>query len=140
MSTLFWVLQSALIVCPLCWYQLSQKFEMHGENFSYVWSDASENILILKPSSSSHSKPPTGHLKCFVLNTLCSKTKHLRCLVRDLVQGFKWLEELGLRSNETALKLWTLFYWACPIFVGRWWYCSKQSVCKWQRLYKKLDI
>ena len=34
----------------------------------------------------------TRRLNCFFLNTLCSKTKHLRCLVWDLVQGFEWLK------------------------------------------------
>ena len=41
----------------------------------------------LKPSISSHSKPRTMAytrlLKCFVLITLCCKTKHLRSLIRE---------------------------------------------------------
>ena len=40
------------------------------------------------------------HLKCFVLNTLCSKTKHLRRLAR----GFQWLEILGLRIYLSFLS------------------------------------
>ena len=51
----------------------------------------------LKPSISSHSKPHTMArarlLKCFVLQPSVIKTKHLR----RLVQGFEWLEILGLR-------------------------------------------
>ena len=49
----------------------------------------------LKPSFFSHSKPRTRLLKCFVLITLCCKTKHLWSLVWDLVRGFGWLEILG---------------------------------------------
>ena len=44
-----------------------------------------------------------GHkesLKCFILNTLFAKTKHLRCLVRDLVL-FGWLEILGFKFLVT---------------------------------------
>ena len=37
--------------------------------------------LSLKPGISSHSKHHMRLLKCFVLNTLCSKTKHLRRLI-----------------------------------------------------------
>ena len=36
----------ALIVCPLNWYQLSPKFERHGENYSCFRTDASDKILI----------------------------------------------------------------------------------------------
>ena len=54
----------------------------------------------LKPSISSHLKPRTTPrtklLKCFVLVTLCCKTKHLRSLVQAIVRGFEWLEILGL--------------------------------------------
>ena len=42
-------------------------------------------------------------LKCFVLNTLYSKTKHMRHLVRDLGWGFEWLEILGF-STESKQK------------------------------------
>ena len=34
-------------------------------------------------------------LKCFVLITLCCKTKRLRSLIWDLLRGFEWLEILG---------------------------------------------
>ena len=52
----------------------------------------------LKPSISSHSKPCMRHL--FVLNVLCSKTKHLRHHVRR----FKWLEILDLRLFKIDTK------------------------------------
>ena len=41
----------------------------------------------VKPSISSHLNPRTRRLKCFVLNRLCSKIKHLRYFVQDLVQS-----------------------------------------------------
>ena len=51
----------------------------------------------LKPSISSHSRPHTMPrmmprmrlLKCFVLITLCCKTKQLRSLVQAIVRGFE---------------------------------------------------
>ena len=53
----------------------------------------------LKPSISTHSKTRTKactrHFICLVLNTLCSKAKHVRHLVWDLIRGFEWLEILG---------------------------------------------
>ena len=53
----------------------------------------------VKPSISTHSKPCTTHrtrlLKCFLLITLCCKTKHLRSHVRGIVWGFEWVEILG---------------------------------------------
>ena len=56
----------------------------------------------IKPSISSQSKPCTMTcirlLKCFVLNTLFSKTKHLRSLVQVIVRGFDWPEILGLSN------------------------------------------
>ena len=59
-------------------------------------TDISQRI---KPSISSHSKSRMRsrmrRFKCFVLNALCSKTKHLRHFIRDLVQEFEWLEILG---------------------------------------------
>ena len=57
----------------------------------------------LKPNISSHSKPHTRshtrHLKCFVLNTLCYKRKHLKQIVQDLLRGSEWLEILGLTRD-----------------------------------------
>ena len=51
---------------------------------------------------SSHSKPhmtpQTRLLKCFVLISLCCKTKHLRSLVRAIVKGFEWVELLRFSS------------------------------------------
>ena len=51
---------------------------------------------ILKPSSSSHSKPSTRPhmrlLKCFVLERSVFKIIHLR----SFITGFECLEELGL--------------------------------------------
>ena len=53
----------------------------------------------VKPSFSSHSKPPTMPctriLKRFVLITLFCKTKHLRSLIQAIVRGSEWLEMLG---------------------------------------------
>ena len=40
-------------------------------------------------------------LKCFVLITLCCKSKHLRILVRDLLRDFEWLGILGF-----TIKVW----------------------------------
>ena len=78
----------------------------------------------VKPSISIQSKPCTMTctrlLKCFVLNTPCSKTKHLRSLVRWLVRGFDWLEILGLRliENHTLQKRW--FSWFCWVINIEW--------------------
>ena len=56
----------------------------------------------LKPSTSSHSKPHTiasaRLLKCLVLQRSVIKTKHSR--VVGIIQGFKWLEILGLSCNQ----------------------------------------
>ena len=57
---------------------------------------------------SSHSKSCTRRLKCFVLehNAInVFKTKHLRCLVQALVQGFESLEILGLNLKVGRYKL-----------------------------------
>ena len=65
-----------------------QKYVFHS------WKSFQKELHLpfeVKPSISSHSKPHTRsrtrHLKCFVLNTVCSKTKRLRRLLRDLVWG-----------------------------------------------------
>ena len=52
-------------------------------------------IRTVKPSNSSHSKPLLRCLRCFVLEHIVFKTKHLRRLVR----GFECLEILGLRPS-----------------------------------------
>ena len=95
--------------------------------------------ISVKPSSSSHSEscmsPCTRRFKCFVLNTLCSKTKHLRSLVPD----FEWLEELGDFRLKMKTKLRNPFlnviYYPCQNMLlkceGRaiyqpFWFCPKQ--------------
>ena len=61
------------------------------------------------PSISSQSNPRTMPpprtrlLKRFVLITLCCKTKHLRSLVRAIVQGFEWLKILGFRKRQDQI-------------------------------------
>ena len=69
---------------------------------------ANEDFGTVKPSISSHSKPcktpRTRLLKCFVLITLCCKTKHLRSLVRAIVRGFERLEILGFTFYSTNKK------------------------------------
>ena len=58
--------------------------------------------LSLKPSISTHSKPRTRVLKCFVLHPSVIKTKHLR----SLVQGFESVEILEFsRPNFGAFLL-----------------------------------
>ena len=62
----------------------------------------------------SHELP---YLKCFVLDTLCSKTRHLRRLVQDLIRSFEWLEIQGLRRG-ISLKKFTLFF----MKLQMWWF------------------
>ena len=45
-----------------------------------------------------HTMVCTRLLKCFVLKHSVLKTKHLRSLVRGVVQGFEWVEILGLST------------------------------------------
>ena len=43
----------------------------------------------------------TRRLKCFVLNSLCSKTKkHLRRLIWDLVRAFEWVEIVAFTRKK----------------------------------------
>ena len=62
------------------------------------WEYATIRTVVLYVCISFGYGVPRSHLKCFVLNTLCYETKHLRHLIRDLVWGFEWLEILGLIS------------------------------------------
>ena len=52
--------------------------------------------------SKPRTMPHTRLLKCFILITLCCKTKHLRSLVRSIIWGFEWIEILG--KPNTGLK------------------------------------
>ena len=71
----------------------------------------------VKPSMSSHSKPhTTPHmipytrlLKCFVLISLCCKTKHLRSLVWGIVQGFERIEKANIILVQHIKKLHSRF-------------------------------
>ena len=88
------------------WYLWISLFQfLIGDNLNWCWTTDRNcyfkfNHLFwwntLKPSISSHSKSRvrhhTRHLRCFVLEHSVFKTKHLR----RLVQGFEWLEILGL--------------------------------------------
>ena len=64
------------------------------------------HLLILNSSISSYSKhcstPRTRLIKCkcFVLITLCCKTKHLRSLVQVIVRDFEWLEVLAFSFKK----------------------------------------
>ena len=77
---------------------------MFGALYNYVYLWLGIQSFKLKPSISTHSKPcmtsRTRLLKCFVLITLCCKTKHLRSLVWAIVRGFEWLEIVGLSSQK----------------------------------------
>ena len=69
-------------VCSLLCWTGSSWFMGH-----LVWAASKGYLIFAKTSQYFCSR----HLKCFVLNTLCSKTKHRRHLKR----GFEWLELLG---------------------------------------------
>jgi hypothetical protein len=79
---------------PGLWNRGSLKFP----NYSKLKPSISSHS---KPSISSHSKPCTrSHtrcLKCFVLEHSVFKTKHLRCLVSDIIQGFELEILAGLK-------------------------------------------
>ena len=62
-----------------------------------LWSFTGEHPR-LKSSISTHSKLRMRLFKCFVLIILCCKTKHLRSLVWGIIQGFEWVEILGLST------------------------------------------
>jgi hypothetical protein len=71
----------------------------NSKNKSELQNTKRNTLNRLKPSISTHSKtrttPRTRFLKCFVLITLCCKTKKLRSLIRGVVRGFEWVEILG---------------------------------------------
>ena len=81
----------------------------------------------VKPSFSSHSKPRMRHLKRFVLITLFWKTKHLRSLIQDIVQGFEWLEMLdycNAINQRTIICHKCCWIFLCFILV---YFCSVRS-------------
>ena len=83
----------------------------------------------VKPSISTHSKPCTMPrmrlLKCFVLQHSVIKTKHLRSLVRGVLQGFEWLEILGFFVTNSVHHL--------PIIMELSWYALPSSWMKGQK-------
>ena len=92
-----------------CWFQWCgfQSFRISIHTLVIMYQRGRHNQSELKLSISSHSKPHTRLLKCFVLITLCCKTKHLRSLIRDLKRGFERLEILGLSAYLCyAMYLW----------------------------------
>ena len=76
-----------------------------------VWTSVT---LAFRPSISSHSKPcmiaRTRLLIFFVLQHSVIKTKHLRSLVRDVVQGFKWVEILGFNLKNRSIASWKKYH------------------------------
>ena len=89
-----------------CSFEVSLKRSLYLEKqccWIHIWS-----CLNLKPSIFSHSRPckvpPMRLLICFVLQHSAIKTKHLRSLVRDIVQGFEWLEILSFRLFGAILQ------------------------------------
>ena len=64
----------------------------------YILRESHKNssIFLIKAH---YSKPPTRLLKCFVLVTLCCKSKYLRSLIRGILQSFEWVEILGLSNR-----------------------------------------
>ena len=64
----------------------------------YILRESHKNssIFLIKAH---YSKPPTSLLKCFVLVTLCCKSKYLRSLIRGILQSFEWVEILGLSNR-----------------------------------------
>ena len=104
---------------------------LFGRSLDYIRFDLKTNKLAFpKPCIFGHSKPITRfwmlHLKCFVLNTLCSKTKHLRHSVRNFVQGYEWLQILGFTLNFLISKQ-SIIKEQCGIFrlVHEWKIASK---------------
>ena len=95
-----------------------------------IWENKSRGLvvqcqkLIVKPSISTHSKPRTRRhmrlLKCFVLIILCSKTKHLRSLVRGIVRGFEWEEIPGLRFGEQDIFIYVTMYLLMQVSSPNW--------------------
>ena len=63
----------------------------------------------------------TRLLKCFVLMTLCCKTKRLRSLIGGVVRGFEWVEILGLsqvnsHQSFTVMSIYTNIF-MCTILL-----------------------
>ena len=91
------------------------KFQENSKDFqNFIWfraaSQKSENwnlqfsvciFDILEPTSYD-----TRLLTCFVLITLCCKTKHLRSLLWAILRGWDWLEILGCRRQYEQEILW----------------------------------
>ena len=68
--------------------------------------------------------PRVKSSKCFVLNTLCFKTKHLRRLVWDLVRGFECIEILDLTAR-CCMYLVIIYYIKneLNLFLKHWTIC-----------------
>ena len=119
----------------VCWLHctVGSHTSLHMETL-FLQTPALLTLDSVKPSISTHSNlTRTRLLKCFVLITLCCKTKHLRNLVQAIIRGFEWLEIQGLwlwcykrltkplHKSKSLIKSWVRFiytFWISLSFTS----------------------
>ena len=96
---------------------LSSSLTYQDLNMENLDVHISAKSFLVKPSISTHSKPRTRLLKCFVLQHNVIKTKHLRSLIRGVIRVFEWVEILGYSFNSCAFLTDIFKFLCCHLFL-----------------------